>query len=120
MRKALLRFLLLLFLLSLTACNEEAKPYGVYVIPERNDVCSLTWACGNHGGGVSNADSTPFKAEQRIWLDLDLPAAEDIYLSLKALAGAGNSLGESVFIVKAGTTELCLRIKEDGLIRKEE
>ena len=97
----------------------QAEQYGVYVKPERNDVCFIEMECEAFSGGVRNGDFSILEQGEYLYIDNDImtvsmEAGVPVPFTVTAKAADGTVLAAGTFFFDAGMEKMYLTITPEG------
>ena len=77
--------------------GSAASEPGVYVMLERPDVYSIAWYFENKSGGMANADNTPLRSGEQLYLDNDIVrTANNLERAVPFMLTVSDSMGDPI------------------------
>ena len=97
----------------------QAEQYGVYVKPERSDVCFIEMECEAFSGGVRNGDFSILEQGEYLYIDNDImtvsmEAGVPVPFTVTAKAADGTVLAAGTFFFDAGMEKMYLTVTPEG------
>lgn len=97
----------------------QAEQYGVYVKPERGDVCFIEMECEAFSGGVRNGDFSILEQGEYLYVDNDIMAVSmeagaPVPFTVTAKAADGAVIASGSFFFDASMEKLYLTLTPEG------